>query len=221
MEKDRKALKEVFITGYKPTEQDFSDLLESCLLVTDASGIDAKGAASTTKKGLVEEATLAEVEAGTDAERYVTPAGAKRAVEKHSLVKSVNGKTGNVVLDASNSEDSGWVKISLLNNAVDIGNDGKYEWEGSRYRKVDDRIELQGLIKGKVSRVDTHIFTLPIGSRPLKKLMLPILQREKASVELSVLEIDSAGKVVVISIGSDWTNITGVNFSIGTTKAGK
>jgi hypothetical protein len=47
--------------------------------------------ASSTVKGIAEIATLAEVEAGTDSERFVTPEGAKRAAEKHALIKKVNG----------------------------------------------------------------------------------------------------------------------------------
>jgi hypothetical protein len=108
-------LKTYFEQGDRPSQTDFENLIDNSLNIGDdkASASDISGGtvddkfitpkglfggisvlvkdASTTVKGIAEIATLAEVETGTDSERFVTPEGAKRAVEKHALVKKVNG----------------------------------------------------------------------------------------------------------------------------------
>jgi hypothetical protein len=108
-------LKTYFEQGDRPSQTDFENLIDSSLNIDDdkASPSDISGGtadnkfitpkglsggisvlvkdASTTVKGIAEIATLAEVETGTDSERFVTPEGAKRAAEKHALIKKING----------------------------------------------------------------------------------------------------------------------------------
>ncbi|WP_158837814.1 hypothetical protein [Polaribacter sp. L3A8] len=83
-EQNRSVLKEYFRTGKKPTEQNYTDIIDSFVNRSDDDFVEAIHPltdATTTQKGIVEQATLAEVEAGTDSTRFVTPKGAKRAVE--------------------------------------------------------------------------------------------------------------------------------------------
>jgi hypothetical protein len=114
--KDRIILKTYFKKGDRPSEGQFADLIDSGLNAIEDKATQAEieagtndekfvtplgvsklintsnKDASTTVKGVAEIATLAEVENGTDSQRFVTPEGAKRAAEKHALVKKVNGK---------------------------------------------------------------------------------------------------------------------------------
>ena len=188
MEKNRSELKSRFKKGDKPTEQDYADLIDSFVhrleddfvdklpdatttqkgiveqatlteidtgtdstrfvtpegakraaekhglvkSINGQTGIVTLPDATTTKKGIVEQATLAEVESGTDATRFVTPEGAKRAVEKHALVKSVNGQTGDITIEAGNEgQDSGWINPPLLKRIVNYSS----SWQSARYRK--------------------------------------------------------------------------------------
>ncbi len=100
-QKSRQDLKGYFQAGDRPTESQFSDLIDSFLNRLEDDHVVALPDASTTQKGVSERATLAEVEAGTDGTRYVSSEGAKRAVETHAPVKSVNGQTGNVVVESA------------------------------------------------------------------------------------------------------------------------
>ncbi|QTD39026.1 hypothetical protein JL193_07190 [Polaribacter batillariae] len=83
-EQDRNTLKDFFKKGKKPTEQNYADFIDSFVNKNDDNFVETIPAlpdATTTKKGIVEQATLAEVEAGLDNTRFITPKGAKRAVE--------------------------------------------------------------------------------------------------------------------------------------------
>ncbi len=123
MATNRENLKEYFKAGDRPTESEFAELIDNSVNVTDDKANQAEAAAgnndskymtpskvknsidanvptaNTTTQGKIEIATLTEVQLGTDSERAVTPAGAKRSVETFSPVKSVNGQTGNVNLE--------------------------------------------------------------------------------------------------------------------------
>jgi flagellar biosynthesis/type III secretory pathway protein FliH len=97
-EKNRATLKTYFETGDRPTQQDFIDLIDSAVNRTDDPFVQALPDASTTAKGIVQQATTADVQAGTNTQLYVTPAGAKTAVQTFAPVASVNGQTGAVTL---------------------------------------------------------------------------------------------------------------------------
>jgi hypothetical protein len=103
-EQNRVTLKSYFETGDKPTQAQFADLVDSCLNRTDDSFVQTLPDASTTQKGVVQQATAAEIQAGVNAQNYVTPAGAKSAAQTFAPVTSVNGQLGAVnitVPDAS------------------------------------------------------------------------------------------------------------------------
>lgn len=111
----RSLLKGFFNTGDRPTEAQFSDVVDSFTHRTEdkASTAEIQAAtdntkfvtpagakasvlkfapdATTTVRGLIEIATTTEAQSGTDTIRAVTPAGAKRAAETFAPVKTVNG----------------------------------------------------------------------------------------------------------------------------------
>lgn len=216
MEKDRVELKQVFATDYKPTEQDFADLIDSCLNVSDTGGTGViKGEATTTSKGLAERATLTEIDSGTDSERFVTPAGAKRAVEKHALVKSINGQTGAVTIATSSGEDTGWVSANLTTGLTDYGYESAAkDWQGVRFRKKDGVVYIQGTLKGGVNAaVNLQLFTLDTGFRPLKNLMFAAL---KGSTGGTIVRIDvfPTGKVAIKKHSSARVCLDGICFPL-------
>lgn len=132
-QENRNTLKQYFETGKKPTEQEYANLVDSTVnnqedkanlseaqagtndekYITPKTAkksveVFASGAipsATISTQGKVELATLTEVQTGTDTNRAVTPEGAKRAAEVHAPVKTINGQTGDVVIDSGNIEN--------------------------------------------------------------------------------------------------------------------
>ena len=136
-EKNRTELKSYFETGDRPTQDEFVDLIDSAvnkgqdkaslteaLTNNDTKYVTPKGAnhivdtavpnASSTVRGKVELATLAEVTTGTDVSRAVTPQGAKRAAEVHAPVTSVNGQVGAVVVNVEDTDSIGSVRNGII-----------------------------------------------------------------------------------------------------------
>ena len=139
-EKSRGALKESFKVASTPTKQDYIDILDSFVSKTEDSFVKAIPPlpdATTTQKGIVEQATLAEVE--EDNTRFLTPKGAKRAVElftPEAPVKSVNGQTGivTVALDKANWLDfSG--RFHLFTNNRWVGSNVSFGQSDSNFKQ--------------------------------------------------------------------------------------
>ncbi|WP_298510392.1 hypothetical protein [uncultured Kordia sp.] len=103
-EKSREELKGYFQPHLRPTGNQFEDLIDSFVSRLDDDFVSTLPDATTTQKGIVEQATLTEVQAATDDTRFVTPKGAKRAAETFAPVQSINGQTGNVVLNLGNTD---------------------------------------------------------------------------------------------------------------------
>ena len=206
MEQSRGILKSYFETGDKPTEQEYVDLIDSCLNKTDDAFVSSIPDATTTKKGIAEQATLAEVDTGTDTTRFVTPVGAKRAVETHALVKSVNGQTGNVIITNTN-DDSGWINATLLGT---IGNKGGI-FQRARYRKLNGVVYIEGVVKGGNSNLTNTLFNLPLGFRPTKTLMMMAMRSGFASTRL---DVKPNGDVNCFRFNSSWTSICGISFVV-------
>lgn len=141
-EKSRETLKESFKVGSKPTEQDYIDIIDSFVNKTEDNFVEVIPLlpdATTTQKGIVEQATLAEVEEGEDNTRFLTPKGAKRAVElftPEAPVKSVNGQTGivTVALDKANWLDfSG--RFHLFTNNRWVGSNVSFGQSDSNFKQ--------------------------------------------------------------------------------------
>lgn len=207
MEQNRETLKSYFQTGDKPTEQEYKDLIDSCYNKLDDSLTTDLPDATTTVKGVVEQSTLAEVEEGSDTSRYVTPAGAKRAVETHSMVKSVNGLTGDVVIDSSSSEDSGWVEPNLLNGIINVGGN----FQVARYRKINNIVYIEGRVSGGDNNTANTIFRLPVEFRPSARLSFSVV---KAGNTATRLDVNTNGNVRCFNFSSNWTSLCGISFLI-------
>jgi len=190
-QKNRTTLKSYFETGDKPTQSQFEDLIDSSVNNTDDN-------ATTTKKGIVEQATIAEVTTGTDDTRFVTPKGAKHAAETHAPVLSVNGQTGNVAI----GDDSGWLQAALINGFTNYGSN----FQIARFRKKNGVVHVEGLIKGGGPSVP--IFVLPPGFWPENKLIFSSIGNNS----LARINIDANGEVVAIVHHSQWISLSGISF---------
>ena len=234
-EKNRTELKSYFETGDRPTEDEFVDFIDSAvnrgqdkaslaegLTTNDTKYITPKTAnhivdnavpnATISTKGKVELATLAEVTTGTDTSRAVTPQGAKRAAEVHAPVTSVNGQTGAVTIVTSGS-DSGWQNPTLLNG---VENYPGSLFQTARYRKKDDVVYLEGLVRNgtptpTVGGNQIIIFTLPSGFRPSKRL---VFQTIVSGNEIARVDIYADGTVICFDYSTTWTSINGISFLI-------
>ncbi|WP_420574451.1 hypothetical protein [Kordia sp.] len=228
-EKNRTELKSYFETGDRPTQDEFVDLVDSAvnkgqdkaslaeaLTTNDTKYITPKTAnhivdnavpnATTTVKGKVELATLAEVTTGTDSARAVTPAGAKRAAEVHAPVTSVNGQTGAVTVVTSGS-DSGW-QNALLQNGIQNYSIGSYG--NAKYRKKDGVVYIEGLVRnGTPTGSQTQIFTLPVGYRPSTRLILSTIVSGNV---MRRIDISQTGQVICYDYNTTWTSIAGLTF---------
>ncbi len=226
-------LKHYFETGNKPTEQEYADLIDSSVnnsedkaslgeaqsgtnetkyitpksakrsVETFASG--SVPVASISTQGKVELATLTEVQNGTDTQRAVTPEGAKRAAEVHSPIQSVNGQTGNIVLDLG-GDDSGWQTPTLLNGIINYST----THQGARYRKKGGVVYIEGLVKGGTATGNVTVFKLPIGFRPNKRLLL----NTNRANGIFRTDVASNGDIICHSYSSTWTSISGISFLV-------
>ncbi len=209
MEKNRNELKNRFKKGAKPTEQDYADLMDSFLHRLEDNFIDKLPDATTTKKGVVEQATLAEVESGEDTTRFVTPQGTKRAVEKHAPVQSVNGKTGVVIINEYQEQDSGWINLTLPNGIINF----EEGYEVARYRKKNEVVFIEGLVKGPASEDNKSfiLFTLPVDYRPKKQLIFTTMKVGHLIIRIDVWP---GGEVYCYDFGAGWTSISGISFLV-------
>lgn len=94
----RNILKSFFNTGDRPTETQFSDVVDSFLHQSE------------------DKASTAEVQAGTNNAKYVTPAGAKASVETFAPVKTVNGiapASGNISVNTGSGSSVGGVELAV------------------------------------------------------------------------------------------------------------
>lgn len=94
----RNILKSFFNTGDRPTETQFSDVVDSFLHQSE------------------DKASTAEVQTGTNNSKYITPAGAKSSVQTFAPVKTVNGivpTSGNVTVNTGSGSGVGGVELAV------------------------------------------------------------------------------------------------------------
>jgi len=230
-EKTRTELKTYFETGDRPTQDHFTDLIDSgvnklqdkanlteALSTNDTKYITPKTAnhivdnavpnATISTKGKVELATLTEVTAGSDSTRAVTPEGAKRAAEVHAPVTSINGQTGAVTIVTGGS-DSGWQNATLLNG---IQNYSLGSYGPAKYRKKDDTVHIQGLVRnGTPTGSTTDIFILPVGYRPTHRVILNTIVSGNV---IRRIDIQVSGQVTCYNYNTAWTSISGLSFLV-------
>ncbi len=113
-EQNRQTLKSYFETGDKPTEDEFADLIDSFVNRLEDDYVDNLPNASTSQRGIVQQATSSEVTSATNNDKYVTPIGVKSSIENFAPIKSVNGKTGDIVLHADEGTDYGTLKPGIV-----------------------------------------------------------------------------------------------------------
>lgn len=205
---NRNDLKSYFEAGDRPTASQFVDLIDSVLNITDDDYVESLPDATTTQKGIVEQATLAEVEAGTDTTRFVTPKGAKRAVEVFTPpppVTSVNGQTGDITIAIPTNDDSGWQSPTLANGFLNYST----AYQGARFRKKNGVVYTEGLLKAGANGL--FVFTLPVGFRPTQRLVFPI---SKYSNTIGRVDVESNGRVTVINGHTRWFSISGISFLV-------
>jgi len=206
-EKNRTDLKSYFNAGDRPVEQEFVDLIDSFVNRTDDSFVETLPDATTTQKGIVEQATIPEVTAGIDNVRYVTPEGAKQAVQTFAAalapVQSVNGQVGNVIMAIT--DDTGWNNAALQNGFLNYGD----PYQIARYRRKGGIVYIEGLIKAGLTR--GVIFQLPPGYRPTKLLIFAAMI---SSNILGRIDIKPDGIIIADPGNTDWTNLTGISFAV-------
>lgn len=204
-EKTRTELKEYFNAGDRPTETQFADLIDSFLNRVEDPFIDTIPEASTSQKGIVQQASETEVNEGTNDDKYVTPKGVKDSVTTLAPVTSVNGQTGEVNITIPTVDDSGWQTPTLLYGFTNYGSG----YQGVHYRKINKVVHIEGLVKG--GHAGREIFILPAGFRPSTKLVFAMVYDR---AKISYVEVDSNGLIVPDAIGGTWTNITGISFPV-------
>jgi hypothetical protein len=95
-------------------------------------------------------------------------------------------------------EVGAWQTPTLLNSWVDFG--GTYQ--GARYRKIGNEVEIQGLIKS--GTLGANAFILPSGYRPSATLLFDAISNNIQGG----FEVLSDGSVLIASIGSNvWYSI--------------
>jgi hypothetical protein len=154
----------------------------------------------------VQQATAAEVQAGTNNQRYVTPDGAKMAVQTFSPVKSVNGQTGIVTITVPPPvQDSGWINLGLINSFANFGS----PYEVARYRKKGGVVYLEGVVKFGGS--NTVIAQLPAGFRPSNMLSFTVSTN---SATVGRINIAASGDILAASINTAFTSLSGIVFVV-------
>ena len=112
-QQNRQTLKSYFETGDKPTEDEFADLIDSFVNRLEDDYVENLPNASTSQRGIVQQASSSEVNSATNNNKYVTPLGVKNSIENFAPVTSVNGKTGEVILNIDESTSKGTVNQGI------------------------------------------------------------------------------------------------------------
>jgi hypothetical protein len=204
-EKNRVALKSYFNTGDKPTEDNFADLVDSFVNRTDDAFVTTLPDAGESQKGIVQQATIAEAQAGVNNSKYVTAEGAKTAALTFSPVKSVNGQTGNVVLNLPVLQDSGWINGTLINAFTNLG----APYHVARYRKKNGIVYLEGVVRAGAS--NTIIMQLPVGFRPDNQLAFIT---STSTVAHARIQITAGGDVIGVVVNTTFTSLSGITFVV-------
>jgi len=210
MENTRDQLKNKFKKGDKPTEVDYADLIDSFVNKSEDPyfKFNELPDAKTTAKGIVEQATITEAEAGVDDTRFVTPLGVQRSVAKFAPVPpvtSVNGKTG-VITIPDYTVATVWQNISLRTNVTKIG-------AAPRYGIKSGIVFLEGEITiNSTTSGNTALFTLGVGHQPQRTIIFYVTGSTGTMVKI---QINTTGAVVATNISSGTTlsiSISGVSF---------
>jgi hypothetical protein len=205
-EKNRATLKSYFETGDRPTQGNFADLVDSFVSRTDDPFVQTLPVATTAQAGVVQQATVAEVQAGSNTQKYVTPAGAKLAAETFSPVKSINGQTGIVNISIPPPmQDSGWINLTLLNGFTNFGT----PYGTARYRKKAGVVYLEAAVKQGAS--NTVMAQLPVGFRPAGMLSFVVSTN---SATVGWVQIATNGDVMAASINTTFTSLSGIVFVV-------
>lgn len=93
------------------------------------------------------------------------------------------------------SNPGGWVAPTLLNSWVNYGSSNV----DAAYRKVNDQVQIRGVVKNGVTTSGTSILTLPAGYRPLQQIVVPTIDGNNA---LGRFDITTAG-AVIIQVGAN------------------
>ena len=200
MENKRDDLKNKFKKGDKPTEVDYADLIDSFVnkIEDPYFKFDDLPIATTTVKGIAEQATLAEVAVGEDVERFVTPAGAKRAVETFAPkapVTSVNGDTGVITIPDYTKDDTSWNTISLGSGITNVVSSS-----AARYRKKVGIVFLDGEIRiNSSSAGNTELFKLENQYSPSRNTIFYTIGSNGNMVKI---QISSSGQVIATNVNS-------------------
>jgi len=189
----RNKLKQYFKKGNKPKQEEYEHLIDSFVNHLDDNIIDKIPDASATKKGKVELATIAEAKAGTDKVRAVTPEGVKNAIEALAPAQNAN-------------EDSGW-KAEKLPPGIT-----RYStlYHSARYRKKNGVVYIEGMVKGGTATDELVLFTLPIGYRPTKRIILNTFRANG----IQRTDVESNGNVRCYKYNPGWTSISGISFLV-------
>ncbi|AHB12144.1 tail protein [Xylella phage Paz] len=136
-------------------------------------------------------------------------------------VQSVNGQTGNVSISASSigaattsdlatkaTMPGGWTAISsFLNGWVNLGS---ADFNDVQYRKVDNRIDLRGVVK-KDNSTRNSIFTMPAGFRPNRNLINLCLAYAGGNT-MARVDVNMTGDVSLIDLVNGASESTGIVF---------
>lgn len=217
---NRNILKDFFKTGDKPTQSNFEDLIDSFTHRTE------------------DKSTTAEVEAGTENTKFVTPAGAKAAVQKFAPNASTTVKGLIEIATVAEAEagtssqhavtpagakaavlkyavqDTGWQPVNSFAN-------GTTHLDGSssvRYRKKNGMVFLDGKIKGGANQtngVSYLLFTLPGGFIPNRVTSFAVIMANTSTTSaVGRIDIHPDGRVYGVLYSNIWTNLSDIVFNI-------
>lgn len=178
--------------------------------------IDTSDVASDTVKGIVELATDAEAQTGSDTIRAITPANltARTATTTRTgIVELATDAEAQTATDTTRAItpanhkayhdglDSGWITVSTFSNSFTAAST-------VQYRKIGERVYIRGeLYKAAAPTTATTVFTLPSGYRPTDKVFISTIV-----TWLTMVSIDSNG---VVQIQSNTARTSGQGYSLG------
>lgn len=103
-----------------------------------------------------------------------------------------------------------WTPVTFEANWSNFGG----EYQTVQFKKFGDLVFIRGLATSGAAAWSAQptIFTLPVGFRPLSRLMFAVI----GSNALARLEIISSGEVQwsTVGAGSDWISLDGIVFSV-------
>lgn len=136
------------------------------------------------------------------------PVGALSGYELDSALAS-KVATVDGYLDTLEGRMGPWIDLTITGDWEIFA----FGWQTPRYRKIDNRVYLEGMIHRDVGLTGTAFATLPSGYRPTTPKVLATYANESSVYAFARLDVATSGVLSYSSGGTNFVSLNGINFA--------